>query len=78
MLDRHPGHLAYHEANVVAGRMAGEVRLRTRYRRLTTVRPFVDVDARAHSHRATKWKADHTDNMPGPNFAVVLERADAS
>lgn len=35
-----PDHLAYHERNRAAGRMAGQIRLRVRYRRLAT--PWFD------------------------------------
>jgi SAM-dependent methyltransferase len=71
-----PDHLAYHKANVAAGRMAGEVKLRTRYRRLTT--PWFGLlwmsmpELSALAGRSG-WQI--TDSMPGPNYAVVLERA---
>jgi SAM-dependent methyltransferase len=74
----HPDHLAYHEANVAAGRMAGQVRLRTRYRRLTTAwfeLLWMSMGELADLARRSGWQI--TDVMPGPNYAVVLERAGA-
>ena len=75
----HPDHLAYHKANVAAGRMAGQVRLRTRYRRLTTAwfdLLWMSMAELAALARRSGWQI--TDSMPGPNYAVVLERADVS
>ncbi|HTT88644.1 MAG TPA: class I SAM-dependent methyltransferase [Acidimicrobiales bacterium] len=74
-----PDHLAYHEANVAAGRMAGEVRLRARYRRLTTAwfgLLWMSMSELAALAQRSGWQV--TDSMPGPNYAVVLERAGAS
>ncbi len=75
----HPDHLAYHKANVEAGRMAGQVRLRARYRRLATAwfdLLWMSMPELAALARRSGWQI--TDSMPGPSYAVVLERPDAS
>lgn len=74
-----PDHLAYHQLNVAAGRMAGQVRLRTRYRRLTTDwfdLLWMSMAELAALARRSGWQI--TDSTPGPSYAVVLERSDAS
>ena len=69
-----PDHLAYHEANVRAGRMAGQVRLRIRHRRLAT--PwfeylFASFDELRSLTAGTSWRiVDHL--SVGPTYAVRM------
>jgi len=70
-----PDHLAYHQANIAVGRMAGQVRLRTRYRRLASDwfdLLWMSMAELAALARQSGWQI--TDSMPGPLYAVVLER----
>jgi hypothetical protein len=70
-----PDHLAYHQANIAVGPMAGQVRLRTRYQRLASdwFDPlWMSMAELAALARQSGWQI--TDHMPGPLYAVVLER----
>src|SRR5262249_25189140 len=71
-----PVHLAYHERNRRAGRMPGQVTIRTRYQRLATnwfdllwmSLPELDEIA-----AAAGWRV--TGTLPGAEFRAVLARA---
>jgi hypothetical protein len=70
-----PDHLAYHQANMAVGPMAGQVRLRTRYRLLASDwfdLLWMSMAELAALARQSGWQI--ADSMPGPLYAVVLER----
>lgn len=73
----HPEHLAYHDANRAAGRMAGQVRIRIRYRRLAT--PwweylFCSLDELHGLIDGTGWRIE--DSMAeGVQYAVRMRLA---
>lgn len=70
-----PDHLAYHQSNFAAGRPAGQVTLRTRYKRMASPwfellwMSIEELGALVESHG---WRI--TDSLQGLMYAVVLER----
>lgn len=71
-----PVHLAYHDANRAAGRMAGQVRLRVRHRERVTPWMeylFMSTDELRSLMEDTGWRlADQRDS--GPSYGVRLTR----
>ena len=72
-----PFHLAYHEQNRGRGRMAGQVRLRVRYRAFKT--PwfdylFVSREELAGLLVGTGWKIRETIDSPGATYIAVIEK----
>jgi len=75
-----PTHLAYHERNRRAGRMAGQVRIRVRYRELAT--PWFDYllvspDEMAALAESGGWRVGRIVSADGADYVYVgvLERA---
>ncbi len=73
-----PGHLAYHEHNRRQGRMAGQVRLRVRYK--TFIGPWFDYLMVSPQEMAeivmdTGWRITHVINVEGEAmYTAVLEK----
>ncbi len=72
-----PAHLAYHERNRRRGRAGGQVRIRVRYRNLTT--PWFDLlwmsrDELEAILAGTGWHLARTIETPGPLYAAVIEK----
>jgi SAM-dependent methyltransferase len=69
-----PEHLAYHERNRAEGRMAGQIRMRIRYRDMATDwwdYLFMSLEELRGLVRATAWRIDEAiDN--GPLYAVRM------
>lgn len=71
-----PVHLTYHEGNRQRGRMAGQITIRVRYRRLAT--EWFDLlwtspDELEQLARAAGWRISEI--LPGGLYAVVLSQA---
>ncbi|HUW81541.1 MAG TPA: class I SAM-dependent methyltransferase [Phycisphaerae bacterium] len=72
-----PCHLAYHRLNRRRGRMAGQLRIRIRYKTLAT--PWFDyLLASKNEIRAivdgTGWRVDRFIEAKGPGYAAVIAR----
>jgi SAM-dependent methyltransferase len=72
-----PDHLDYHARNRARGRMAGQLRLRVRYRRACT--PwfdylFVSPDEMRELVAGTGWQVRELFGSPGPLYAAAIER----
>ncbi len=73
-----PIHLAYHEQNRQRGRMAGQVRIRVRYRNLKG--PwfdylFVSQQEMLDLIRGTGWQVSRFIVSPGATYKAILEKA---
>ena len=73
-----PDHLAYHERNRRRGRMAGQLRLRVRYRRAVT--PWFDYlivspDEMRDLVAGTGWQVARLIQGEGGIFAAVIDKA---
>jgi len=72
-----PDHLAYHALNRQRGRMAGQARIRVRFRK--SIGPwfdylFVSREEMRDLVAGTGWHMAHTINSGGPNYITVLEK----
>lgn len=72
-----PAHLAYHERNRRAGRLAGQLSLRVRYRDLAS--EWFDylqctVDELAALVSGTGWRIEAVDDADAPRFLALLRR----
>ena len=72
-----PHHLAYHRRNRRRGRMAGQVRIRTRYLNYAT--PYFDylLVSREEMHQIvadTGWKISRFFDPTGPGYVAVIEK----
>ena len=72
-----PDHLAYHENNRRAGRLAGQVRIRVRYQKIKT--PwfeylFVSIPEMASLLQDTGWKITRIFNSDGPHYIACIEK----
>jgi SAM-dependent methyltransferase len=72
-----PAHLAYHRRNRKNGRLAGQVRMRVRYRQYRT--PWLDWlilsrDELAGIVKGTGWKVDECLDSGGPQYVAVLRK----
>ena len=70
-----PVHLAYHDANLAAGRMAGEIHWRTRFQRLAD--PWFSIiwasrDELAEMADRVGWRLAETSPTAEANYGVVL------
>jgi SAM-dependent methyltransferase len=70
-------HLDYHRRNRCRGRMAGQVRVRVRYKRYAT--PWFDYllvspDEMKKLLRGTGWQVKKTFRSGGPAYAAVIEK----
>ena len=77
---RDPGHLAYHERNRRRGRMAGQLRLRVRYKSYCT--PWFDYllaspDEMRELLAGTGWSAERFIDGAGGQYVAVIEKAGA-
>ena len=74
---KRPEHRRYHRWNVARGRMAGQTRIRVRYRDLAT--PWFDYlfvsrpELRALL-RGTRWRIEHLIDSDGPTYIAVLTK----
>ncbi len=72
-----PAHHAYHELNRQRGRLAGQTRIRIRFRR--SIGPwqdylFVSRPEMEEIVASTGWRVARTIDSPGPGYAAVLEK----
>ncbi len=72
-----PDHLGYHERNRARGRMAGQIRLRVRYR--TAATPWIDylfvsVEEMEGILAGTGWEIRELLHSDGPSYIAVIER----
>jgi len=78
---RDPGHLAYHERNRRRGRMAGQLRLRIRYKSYRT--PWFDYllvspDEMRELLAGTGWSAERFIDGAGGQYVALIEKAQAA
>ena len=76
-LTKEPDHLAYHRYNRKHGRMSGQLRLRVRYKKLTT--PWFDYllaspDEVRKIIRDTGWKLSQLFETPSGPYVMILEK----
>jgi SAM-dependent methyltransferase len=74
-----PQHLAYHERNRQQGRMAGQVRIRVRYRQYKT--PWYDYllvsqDEMAHLLDGTGWAITEIVEPDFPSYGAIIDKVD--
>jgi SAM-dependent methyltransferase len=72
-----PDHLAYHELNRQRGRMAGQIRMRVRFRK--SLSPwfdylFVSRDEMRDIVNGTGWHVALTLDSDGPTYVAILEK----
>jgi SAM-dependent methyltransferase len=72
-------HLRYHRRNRRSGRMAGQVRIRVRYKDSAT--PWFDLllvsqDEMRDLVRGTGWRVARTFDSGGPGYAAVIEKGE--
>ena len=73
----HPDHRIYHNYNKRRGRMAGQVRIRVRYRRYVT--PWFDYllvspQEMRSMLKGTEWEMKHTLNSPSGAYIAIIEK----
>jgi len=74
---RDPVHLAYHQRNRERGRMAGQIRLRIRYRQFRGDwfdYLFASPDEVRRIVEKTGWAVSEIVESPGPGFIAVLQK----
>ena len=74
-----PDHLAYHRRNRRRGRMAGQLRMRIRYRNIAT--PFFDYLLVSQEEMrgivaGTGWRIARVFESPGSVYVAVLAKGD--
>lgn len=72
-----PIHIAYHKLNLGRGRMGGQLKIRLRYKNLTT--PYFDYLFVSQKElkellKGTNWKIKKLIGSQKPSYAVILER----
>jgi hypothetical protein len=75
---RDPVHLAYHKKNRERGRMAGQLRLRIRYRQFRGYwfdYLFASQDEVHSIVETTGWAVSDMVDSQGPGFVAVLQKA---
>ncbi|MDP6452442.1 MAG: class I SAM-dependent methyltransferase [SAR202 cluster bacterium] len=72
-----PTHTAYHESNLKQGKMAGQIRIRVRYRQYVGAwinYMLVSRDELRGVLEGTNWVLSRTIDSDGPEYAAVIEK----